>query len=140
MTVTQNIDGARETGIGREGITAAEWQAALVKAAPALDWLRARHADGALPLLRLPERRDDLAAIREAAERLSIAATDIVILGTAGSSLGGQTLAQLADHGVPGLGAFCPGPRLHFIDNLDGDTYGNFLTRLPLPTTRFVAI
>ena len=33
------------------------WRAARA----ALDWIRARHADGALPLLRLPERRDDLA-------------------------------------------------------------------------------
>ena len=34
----------------------------LTRTAGALDWLRARHADGGLPLLRLPERRDDLDA------------------------------------------------------------------------------
>jgi glucose-6-phosphate isomerase len=31
-------------------------------------------------------------------------------------------------------------PRLHFIDNLDPDTYDELLGRLPLATTRFVAI
>ena len=35
---------------------------ALARTGEALDWLRARHADGSLPLLRLPATRDDLAA------------------------------------------------------------------------------
>src|SRR5207248_2533244 len=30
--------------------------------------------------------------------------------------------------------------RLHFIDNLDPDTYATLLQKLPLPSTRFVAI
>jgi glucose-6-phosphate isomerase len=67
-------------------------------------------------------------------------ATDIVILGTGGSSLGGQTLAQLAGFGVPGVGAFRPPPQLHFIDNLDPDSFETLLARLPHATTRFVAI
>ena len=42
-------------------------------------------------------------------------ATDIVLLGTGGSSLGGQTLAQLAGHAVPGVGALRDGaaPAFH---------------------------
>jgi glucose-6-phosphate isomerase len=67
-------------------------------------------------------------------------ASDIVLLGTGGSSLGGQTLAQLAAHGVAGLGLLREGPRLHFMDNLDADTFGGLLANLPLATTRFVAI
>ena len=39
------------------------------------------------------------------AARLRDGATDMVFLGTGGSSLGGQTLAQLARLGVPGVGA-----------------------------------
>src|SRR5262249_53798596 len=70
--------------------------------------------------------------------RLGKSASDVVVLGTGGSSLGGQTLAQLAGYAVPGLG--CAGPRLHFIDNLDPDTLTEVLERLPLATTRFVAI
>ncbi|MFL6797605.1 MAG: hypothetical protein ACJ8F3_09370 [Xanthobacteraceae bacterium] len=63
-----------------------------------------------------------------------------MLLGTGGSSLGGQTLAQVARHGVPGLGVLREGPRLHFIDNLDADTYEALLVKLPLASTRFVAI
>jgi glucose-6-phosphate isomerase len=31
-------------------------------------------------------------------------------------------------------------PRLHFIDNLDADTFATLLQRLPHQTTRFIAI
>ncbi|MCZ7658641.1 MAG: glucose-6-phosphate isomerase [Xanthobacteraceae bacterium] len=140
MPLRQSIDNAREETIGRDGISAAELDAALTRAEPALDWLRDRHADDGLPLLRLPASSDDLAVIAEAAKRLTAEATDIVLLGTGGSSLGGQTLVQLAGHAVPGVGAFRPGPRLHFLDNLDAGSFAGLLAALPLATARFVAI
>jgi glucose-6-phosphate isomerase len=140
LAVLQSIDDAREERIGRDGVTAAAYADALARSADALAWIRARHADGKLPLLRLPERTDDLAGISDAAGRLLAGAGDIVFLGTGGSSLGGQTVAQLAGCGVPGLGALRDGPRLHFMDNLDPDTYAAMLARLPLAATRFVAI
>jgi glucose-6-phosphate isomerase len=140
MPFIQSIETARAERIGGDGVAAAAFDDVLKRSVEALDWLRARHDDGALPLLRLPAARDDLAAIREAARRLSAGATDVVILGTGGSSLGGQTLAQLAGHGIPGLGLLREGLRLHFMDNLDPDTYGALLAKLPLATTRFVAI
>ena len=83
---------------------------------------------------------DDLAEIRAAAAKLTDGASDIVILGTGGSSLGGQTLAQLAGYAVPGVGSLRAPPRLHFIDNLDALSFESMLARLPLATTRFVAI
>ncbi|MGA8962469.1 MAG: glucose-6-phosphate isomerase, partial [Pseudolabrys sp.] len=110
------------------------------RAESALDWLRARHADGRLPLLRLPETHSDLETIRDTARQLADRATDIVILGTGGSSLGGQTLAQLAGFAVPGVGALRAPPQLHFIDNLDPDSFQTLLARLPHATTRFIAI
>jgi glucose-6-phosphate isomerase len=140
MPLIQSIASALEKNIGRHGVTDDVLAAMLARAQGALDWLRARHADGALPLLRLPEKRDDLAAITEAARRLSEGASDLVILGTGGSSLGGQTLAQLAWYAVPGVGALGAGPRLHFIDNLDPLSFEAMLAKLPLATARFLAI
>jgi glucose-6-phosphate isomerase len=140
MPLVQSIDTARAERIGGEGVTAAAFADALARTADALDWLRARHGDGSLALIRLPGRRDDLDTIGATASRLRAGASDIVFLGTGGSSLGGQTLAQLAGHAVPGLGLLRDGPRLHFMDNLDPDTYDALLAKLPLATTRFVAI
>jgi len=140
MAIVQTIDSAREQRIGPHGVAEKALNDALARAEGALEVLRARHADGGLPLLRLPETHDDLAAIRETGRRLAENATDVVILGTGGSSLGGQTLAQLAGHAVPGVGALRAAPRLHFMDNLDADTFATLLARLPHATTRYVAI
>ena len=140
MGVLQSIDNAREENVGPHGVKADALKAALTRAERALEWLRTRHADNGLPLLRLPEIRGDLETIRDTARQLADRATDIVILGTGGSSLGGQTLAQLAGFAVPGVGLLRPPPRLHFIDNLDAHTYAELLARLPHATTRFVAI
>jgi glucose-6-phosphate isomerase len=140
MSFVQSIESALGGRVGADGAGANALADALARTAPALEALRARHADGSLPLLRLPATRDDLGPIRDTARRLSTGASDVVFLGTGGSSLGGQTLAQLAWHGVAGLGLLRPAPRLHFMDNLDPETYGGLLGKLPLATTRFVAI
>src|SRR5512143_3683051 len=140
MGVLQSIDNALEQHAGPHGVKAEALNAALARAEGALDWLRDRHADRSLPLLRLPETRGDLETIRDAARELADRATDIVLLGTGGSSLGGQTLAQLAGYAVPGVGALKAPPRLHFIDNLDPLSFASMLEKLPLATSRFVAI
>jgi glucose-6-phosphate isomerase len=130
MPLQQSIDHARPQNfaemLGRTGT--------------ALDALRARHADGKLPLLHLPEKRDDIAGILGYATLLRDGSSDVVFLGTGGSSLGGQTLAQLSGYAVPGVGAVRDPPRIHFMDNLDPDSYGTLLQRLPLKTSRFVAV
>jgi glucose-6-phosphate isomerase len=140
MSIHQSINSALESNVGAQGVVDSVLGGALARAEGALDRLRGNYADGTLPLLRLPERKDDLAGIRETAGTLRDGASDVVILGTGGSSLGGQTLAQLAWWNVPGVGAFRPPPRLHFIDNLDPLSFEAMLTSLPLATTRFVSI
>jgi len=140
MTIQQSIDSALEKNIGAHGIDDGALREALSRAEGALETLRARHADGGLPLLQLPARRDDISPLNDRARQLADRATDVVLLGTGGSSLGGQTLAQLAWHGVPGVGALRPAPRLHFLDNIDPESYAELLKRLPHATTRFVAI
>jgi glucose-6-phosphate isomerase len=137
---TQSIELARAEKVGPHGVAKTDFDAALKRAETALDWLRAGYADGSLPHLKVPEDRSDLASIESAAKRLREGASDIVFLGTGGSSLGGQTLLQLAGHNVPGIGTLRDKPRIHFLDNLDPQTFGEMLGKLPLATTKFVAI
>jgi glucose-6-phosphate isomerase len=139
-SLTQSIELARAEKVGPQGVVAKDFDATLTRTEAALDWLRTGYADGSLPHLKIPEERGDLATIEGAAKRLRDGATDIVFLGTGGSSLGGQTLLQLAGHNIPGLGTLREKPRLHFLDNLDPQTFGEMLGKLPLPTTKFVAI
>ncbi len=141
MALKQNVDLALEPAIGVGGLPRTAFEAGLSAATTALSRLREDFETGRLALLQLPGTDADLPEIeREAARLKEGGATDIVLLGTGGSSLGGQTLAQIADWGVPGIGRLAEGPRLHFMDNLDPITFERLLQRLPLETSRFVAI
>jgi glucose-6-phosphate isomerase len=141
MALKQSIENARAERIGAEGIPAQALADALARTDEVLASLRARHADGGLALVRLPDKRDDIASIKTAADRLKAAGTtDVVFLGTGGSSLGGQTLTQLMSYGVPTIGPLRLKPRLHFMDNLDPETFDALLRLFPLPSTRFVAV
>jgi glucose-6-phosphate isomerase len=133
----QSIEQALQRTIGDGGVPERAVEAALARLADPLAKLRGAHADGSLPLLRLPARTDDLDELAGVAEALAHA-SDIVFLGTGGSSLGGQTLAQLSGYGTPGP-TLRRGARVHFLDNLDPLTLDEVLRR-PLRTTRFIAI
>jgi len=139
MALQQSIDLALASNIGATGLPTMALDAALSAVETAVKRLNEDDASGRLPLLKLPYDTDDLAAIRDGASFLRRDATDVVFLGTGGSSLGGQALAQLKDYAVPGAGRFLDGPRVHFRDNLDPITFDHILHRLPLSSTRFCA-
>jgi glucose-6-phosphate isomerase len=121
------------------GITQGAFENNLKRLAGPLADMRAAYENSSLALLRLPERAADLRAVEALAAKLR-EATDVVFLGTGGSSLGGQTLAQLGGYNVPGVGDLRRMPKLHFLDNLDALSLEEFLAELPLETARFVAI
>lgn len=140
MALEQSIDLTLAANIGAAGLPQTALDAALSATGTAIKRLAEDDETGRLPLLHMPRTTDDLAEIEEAAERLADGASDVVFLGTGGSSLGGQTIAQLRDYAVPGVGRFAENPRVHFLDNLDPVTFEGILQRLPLETSRFVAI
>ena len=140
MSLRQSIERAMGTNMGGAGIPKTAIEAALSVTETELKRLRDEERSGNLPLLSLPEDTADLGPVEEAARKLRDGASDVVFLGTGGSSLGGQTLAQLADYMIPGVGRFSREPRVHFFDNLDPATFGRALEALPLTTTRFAAI
>lgn len=124
-----------EDRAGSAGLSQTLLGEAMARAREARARVCAMYEDRALPLLRLPELEADMAASEELAAFLKGGATDIVFLGTGGSSLGAQALAQLAGYRVPACEAALPA-RLHFFDNLDARTMAEGLSALPLKTTR----
>ncbi len=140
MPVSQSIELCRDVEVGAAGLSSAEIEAVLERTAPGLTLLREARRTGALPLLDLAERTDDLAGINEAADWLTDGASDIVLLGTGGSSLGGQTLAQAAGWHLPVIGDLRPAPRLHFLDNLDPLTFDAALAGLDLERTKVLVV
>lgn len=81
------------------------------------DRLRSARDTGELPLLKLPHDRADEAKIQSVADSIRKTAKGLVVLGTGGSSLGGQTLCALAEGNFP----------VWFLDNLDARTIDRFL-------------
>lgn len=79
--------------------------------------VRQAHDSGALPLLKLPHDRQDEARIQAVADTIRKKSKGLVVLGTGGSSLGGQTVCALAQDGFP----------VWFLDNLDARTIDHFL-------------
>jgi glucose-6-phosphate isomerase len=136
----QSIDGAMDGAIGRHGLTTEGFEARLARLEPAISQLKADYEARRLPLLRIAEETADIAPARDALERLCRNAHTLIFFGTGGSSLGGQTLAQLAGWNIPGLADESQRrrPRTRFYDNLDAETLQRVLAHFELSGTRFV--
>ena len=120
MHYRQEIDGCFAAAMGEHGLAERDYAPVLAGCGEALAWLRDQHATGGLPLLALPERQHDLPALQDVSGGFRERFENVIVLGTGGSSLGGQTLVSLADIGFgPPSGT----PRLVFLDNIDPDTF-----------------
>ena len=139
MLYTQDISACLASG-GAGGVSEADLEAALAATHGALEQIRDWHKDGSLPLLHLPEKRDDLEPCRAAVDAFMRGARDIVLFGTGGSSLGAQSLAQLAGWQVEGPPPPGDAPRFHMFDNLDPHTMEQLLRNLDLKTARFLIV
>ena len=130
------IDDALDSSVGAKGLSRASLDKAMAELRPALDKIRHWHASDELPLLKLPARRDDLAALKPHAERFA-KFEHVVVTGSGGSSLSGKTLVALRDQGFgPPEGR----PKLWFMDNVDPATFAALIERLPLERTGFIPI
>jgi glucose-6-phosphate isomerase len=137
---TQSIDGCLAGAIGEHGLTPAELGRWLDPLGAAVAVLQDDYRNRSLPHLRIAEETQDLADAEAALARLSVGADSIVFFGIGGSSLGGQTLAQLGGWNIPGMAT--PEqrrrPRTRFYDNLDPVTLEAALGSFDLADTRFV--
>ena len=112
--------------------SAAAHDFAVKKAEDAIFWLIEQRRTGALELLSIVEREDDLVAAAAVAETLRKDTSEIFVLGVGGSSLGAQALAELAAPDAK--------PRVRYFDNLDPATWEAALADCDLKNTRFLAI
>ncbi len=140
VTYTQSIAACLDPVIPGHGLAREHFDALLARLDPAVRALAADHDQGRLPALSIVHETADMAAASTALDRLSVGARTIVFLGTGGSSLGGQTLAQLAGWNIPGStdAGQRARPRTRFYDNLDALTLQRALASLDLASTRFV--
>ena len=136
---THDIDGCLAADSGRgSGLSRAALDPWRAKAGESLARLRAAHAAGRAPaFVGLPDRREDLAAVERLARHFTTGFDTVLVLGTGGSSLGGQAVAALVQRGFgPPPGA----PEVRFLDNVDPDTFHAMAGRLDPAKTGVLAI
>jgi glucose-6-phosphate isomerase len=140
---THSIAGCLASAIGRHGLSEAEYAGWLGRLAPAIARLKEDYRTRRLPHLTVPEEGADIAEAEAAFARLARGARAVIFFGTGGSSLGGQTLAQLGGWNIPGTAdeAQMQRPRTRFYDNLDGHTLASALHSFDdLAAARFIVI
>jgi len=125
---------------GRHALTREAFEAKRAALTPHLDALRESARAGGQPLYEISKRRDDIAAAEPVVKHLLTNTTDLCILGTGGSSLGAQAVAQLRGWRTPGTGDRLDGRCIHFFDNLDGETWARALASFDLKTTQFLIV
>ncbi len=144
MPYSHNIDLCLHPGIGTGGLDRQDLDAVLNDSVAILDDLHAGARDGSMPFLAMPGKSDDLRQCRQLGGDLLRGATDMVIIGTGGSSLGAQALGGLKVWDTSGLGHPASDgqsdPVIHFMDNLDPHSMTGLLASLDLKTTRFLVI
>lgn len=131
MIYQQNLDGLFAEKIGENGFKPTQLDLYRQKFLNAQERFNQIFADGSLPLFKLPYLRKDLLTLTPHVERFQDDFTDVVIIGTGGSSLGGQTLRVLSE---------AREPRLHFLDNVDPATFEALFKTINPQQTGFVVV
>ncbi|PJK28133.1 glucose-6-phosphate isomerase [Minwuia thermotolerans] len=126
------IDACLEATVSDGGLREDSFRSLIERGRPALREIRGELARGGLPHFGLASRRDDLRVIESLAMRLREDFRRVVILGTGGSSLGGQALVAIAPAAER--------RRLVFADNLDGGGFAELLADCEPARTHFVVI
>lgn len=114
MLYRQDISACLSTMIGDHGASETAFNDALAASQEALDWLRAELDGGMLPAFDVCRQTADLADLSHLAEGLRKDCDTVAVLGTGGSSLGGQALCALSTDRAA--------PQIRFLDNIDPDT------------------
>jgi glucose-6-phosphate isomerase len=142
MIYQQSIDGCLASKLGGAGLTEARLAHWLMLLTPRFKALQDHAQKGSLAHFRVLDEARDIEEARAAYERLSLGADTVLILGTGGSSLGGQALAQLGGWSIPGDNGpdGVKRPRLRFYDNLDARSFMHGLRILNIPKARFIVI
>ncbi len=142
MTYRQSIDGCLSSRIGGAGLSEDRLTQWLTLLTPRFKALEEQAQEKSFAHFRILGETADIEETRTAYEKLAEGADTILILGTGGSSLGGQALAQLGGWSIPGDDGPSGGkrPRLRFYDNLDARSFMRGLHILDLPKTRFIVI
>lgn len=134
----QTIDGCLADAIGPMGLNRPAVDNRLAALSPKCAEIAGAITARTTELFTIVDETADLDAAGAAFATLTEGAANLIFLGTGGSSLGGQMLAQLGGWTIPGDNRSLNRPRVRFYDNLDPRSFALGLASLDLAKTRFV--
>jgi glucose-6-phosphate isomerase len=137
MLYTQDIAHCFENSPEANGESARAYDSNLAETAQSIAKITEWYEQAAIPLLQLPQSVEDLAPLQAISDRYRESFSDVVILGTGGSSLGGKCLCELAPRNPS---AERRSPTLHFMDNVDPHSFEQLFTLLSPSTTGLLVI
>ena len=132
MVYEQRIETSLEASIGPNGLDEAAFRSFLDRATHVLERLRSTDRPDERSIFDLAARRDDLETVAGHVAHIRETASDVVIFGIGGSSLGGQAVTSIVKNSDT--------PRIHFPENPDPDSLDRLFKTLPLATTHFFTI
>ncbi len=135
MHTVQNNNGAFSQQFKSVEIESPEFESYFEQAPQITESILNDFDGGKLSMLDIAKAGQEIKQIEPLAHHLQQNFKDIVILGTGGSSLGGQTLLALRDRYISENET-----KLHFINNIDPVTFSNYLEHLDLKQTSFIVI
>jgi len=133
MRYQQNTDGCFAGVIGETGLGDDAYRDLLGQCSGALEKLRAGAGGGTLAFMDMSEAAGGLQSLEPIAEKYIEAFDHVVCLGVGGSSLGARTLCALSPAPLSG-----ERPRLHFMDNIDPDSFAALFGAIDPARTGFV--
>lgn len=136
MSYQQDISGCIARGPDATRLSDSAFEEALNVCVPALNRLRKAQANDEMPFLDLPVQSAGVSAAFNLVEKIRCRASEIVVLGTGGSSLGGRTLVSLREDPL----ARSSKHQVHFFDNIDPHSMDCLLSDLDLTSTVFITI
>jgi glucose-6-phosphate isomerase len=141
MLYRQITDACFSGAIGAGGLDDEAYSDLAAEAQAAMAEIGVEAKNGGLRALSLAWESDDLAAFAELAGALRARFDALVVLGTGGSSLGAQAVTALAPNGLAGE-RYGPAEDLvlHFVDNLDGQSFGALLAGINMERTAFLGV
>jgi len=142
MHYTQSIEYCLTGSLNEKGLEQRHLDDACEKVEQARVRLVADISAGQLPAFSIAQATDDLPGFEPYKDDFLRGMTDVFVLGTGGSSLGAQALAQLTGWRIPGsVQVGSPGkPRFHFFDNLDPKSFELTLRTHDLKTVAVLVV
>lgn len=134
---SQDISACFAEKVGPLGLKKEEFTPLVAQTKEGLAKIATWRETGELPLFQIPFRQDDIDALEPVAARFRTF-DNVIILGTGGSSLGGQALYEMAHSDFEGRRAGIP--RMHIVTNIDPFSFETLLQRLDLSRTGVIAI